>query len=408
MLAIGELKEYFARLPRDLHIEMSGDTGVVNHDIASLLSVTVRRGLEQKPGPKLSLNIPNYGEMFDSVVAFLNGERIDVRHETAAALGKLADALEIRSLQNVLKPFLEAATSCDNVVSRILWRDDEGDVAYFTEHIEEIVNDRDVYKLPVRCLVDVIRNTAAVFESQESRYLFALRCAEHVPEIIDELFTRDFVLSIPRAVVRRISRDPEVMPICATIPYSLDLVHALMQMKWQKRGVANVNTENLENIERALAELKQKNEVITGFIKKGRERLDTSVEMSSEAQSAIKHCCSVEDRISVVMQIGSHIGEPKVKDYLSTKLQPLDKYRGTARTYVDKMRTVPKLFDKTLAKASAHLNEWGDAAEKTQGMVDHVSSVDEEMGVVIQSARAILRSLAEISVFLSSLTVIAS
>lgn len=214
---------YLENLPRDVCVLVSGVEYFANRDLLMAFSPTLKDSLSRSEDQFLSLDIDDSSHLFGSVIDFLYGRPINITPSNAYSLKNLADFLQIQPLINNLQPYIDAETNLENVIPRLLAKQTESDLHFLTEHIEELSSRPEIYELPKEILLLTIHSQESKFSNDDSRFLFACRCAAHAPGVAEELFTREYTQTIPSSVLARIVEDQEFSCLESKIPSIFDL-----------------------------------------------------------------------------------------------------------------------------------------------------------------------------------------
>jgi hypothetical protein len=207
--------------------------------------------VSHSPDPSsISLSISDPHHYLESIFAFLHGQSLDVTDVNACELHRLGAELQLTCLARVIQPALDAGTNLRNAIPRLIAGGYPSALSFTLQNIEKIQKSADIYKLPIPILLQIINSDQATFSTPLSRHLFAFRCAVQIPDLIPQLFTKEWVHSLPIDSVISLVTMGEFSSLDNRVPYLFHSALKLMQSN------ADLRTE-IDSLNRSHVELSE-------------------------------------------------------------------------------------------------------------------------------------------------------
>lgn len=403
MLEAVEVVAYLENLPRDVCVLVSGVEYFANRELLMAFSPVLKDFLSRSEDPVLSLDIDDSSHLFGSVIDFLYGSPINITPSNAYSLKNLADFLQIQPLINNLQPYINAETDLENVIPRLLAKQTESDFHFLTEHIEELASKPEIYELPKEILLSTIHSQQSRFSNDDSRYLFAFRCAAHTPGVAEELFTREYTQTIPSSILARIVQDQEFACLESKIPSIFDLSRRTMDeitsirietSHLRLQLESEIEALGLEDEEcRLLSQAVSKQEELFSRIRGTITTLKQQIDLLLTEEMATHGLFS---------RMGGHSVSESLKADIHQSVESVCKAHEETMKLIQKMQGARVVYPLVLAQARQHADVSGKQLEFLKETANKVRPNAHEISEIVEHMNTLYQSLNSLSTFLNT------
>ncbi|OHT10968.1 hypothetical protein TRFO_19547 [Tritrichomonas foetus] len=355
MLNQNEISCYFEALPRDLTIIHNGNTYYVNKESISLLSGKIQNLISENPNSdQIEVDITDEKNVMPLVADFLNAKKIEITPQNAFYLQKIANSLEIPFLNNALKEEISRETCKENVIQKILHCNENTDFLF--SHIEDVLNNDDIFDLNKDILVELIHSEKAQFTNLHSRYFFAFRCSQKSPQFLNEFINDDDIEKIPPEVFSRVFADKSFSNLESFLPNS-KIGQKFIEEIAKCRTNIDSTSHYIEKLQNGSKDMETEKQAKIAEIEKLNEKIKTLKDEFLVMKLKLDNL-NIDSLTIDTENVSNKSADENKLNEIGTVLNSIDKMNKDCDYYIRKMQGAKIIYHESRVRAMKIQNEW--------------------------------------------------